>query len=170
MIAIPKLTNRGRSLGAFDEKLSRTVSLSQASKRNLQRRRRMSRRIAAAMFDLVVAAVLTTTLVGTLTTSAIRSIRLMKDTRDQHLALEELSNQLERLTALEDDDRSVALETLVPSDEVKHSLINAKLEAEVIEDKQGKRLLVTLNWDRDADATPKQLVGWIKVNAEDPTP
>jgi hypothetical protein len=139
-------------------------------KQNLQLRRRMPRRTAVAMFDLVVAAVLTTTLVGTLTTSAIRSIRLMKDTRDQHLALEELSNQLERLIALEDDDRAKALETLVPSDEVKHTLIDAKLEAEVIEDKQGKRLLVSLNWERGGNATPKRLVGWIKVNAEDPTP
>lgn len=122
------------------------------------------------MFDLVVAAVLTTTLIGTLTTSTVRSMRLMKDTRDQQLALEELSNQLERLMALDEVTRTEEINALMPSNEVARALEDATLNADLIEDEQGRRLIVSLNWNRGADANPKQLVGWIKPSLKDSTP
>ena len=123
-----------------------------------------------SMFDLVVAAVLTTTLIGTLTTSTVRSMRLMKDTRDQQLALEELSNQLERLMALDEVTRNEEINALMPSNEVARALEDATLKADLIEDEQGQRLIVSLNWNRGADANPKQLVGWIKPSLQDSTP
>jgi len=121
------------------------------------------------MPDLIVAAILTMALIGTLTTCTIRSSRLMMETRHQQLALDELSNQLERLLSLNEKERRKALSELVPSDDVASALPEASLVAETIDDQQGTRILLSLNWNHGVPSTPVRLVGWTQPRTAEST-
>jgi len=126
--------------------------------------------VGGAMPDLIVAAVLTMTLIGTLTTFTVRSGRLMAETRRHQFAVDELSNQLERLLALDSETLDVAIKTLTPSDEASVALPAAVLSAERIDDSFGERIVLSLTWDRGAVATPIRLVGWIKPTPAEASP
>jgi hypothetical protein len=127
-------------------------------------------RTGGAMLDLIVAALLTTTLIGALTTFTVRSNRLMADTRRHHFAIDELSNQLEQLLVLDIEAREAQIKTLRPSDEAAIVLPNAVIAAEIVDDPLGQRIVLSLNWDRGAIANPIRLVGWIKPKPEELSP
>jgi len=120
--------------------------------------------------DLIVAATLTLALIGTLTTCTVRCGRLMIDTRHHQLALDELSNQLERLVAFSEQERAKAILELTPSDEVARVLSKATMAAETIIDASGTRIVLRLNWDRGALATPLKLTAWTKPQPTEQAP
>ncbi|QEG34667.1 type IV pilus modification PilV family protein [Bythopirellula goksoeyrii] len=114
------------------------------------------------MTELLVAATL---LIGAMSFAgplAVRSGRLQQDARHYQSALEEVSNQLERLTALEDEERERALADLTPSPIAQASLPNPQLSAETIDDFDGLRLVIRIQWDRLGQPKPLELVGWIE--------
>jgi len=113
------------------------------------------------MTELVVAATLLIAGLSVVAPLAVRSGRVWQDSRHYRLAVEELSNQLERLTSLDAVDRAAALSELVPSTQVSTALPNPMLSAETLTDENGTRLVLRLTWDRLGKSTPLTLVGWI---------
>lgn len=121
----------------------------------------VKRRRGATATELVVAATLLVSLLGALAPLAIAAGRIRRDARHYQLALEELSNQLDRLSSLNGDERTAALAALAPSDDLSGSLPDATLKGEIVRDEDGTRLVLTLDWKRPRAAAPLQLVGWL---------
>lgn len=121
---------------------------------------RVNRR-AFTVTELVVAATLLVTAMSVVAPLAVRSGRLWQDSRHYRLAMEELSNQLERLTALEAVERAAAIVEVAPSPQVSTALPNPVLSVETLTDENGTRLVLRLAWDRLGPSAPVTLVGWI---------
>ena len=113
------------------------------------------------MPDLIVAAVLVSALITTVTTIAVRTTRLLKEARHQQLALDELSNHIETLVAQHDADLASALANLKLSEPMLHAAPDATLTSQVIEDVNGKRIVLELALNSFPTSAPLQLVGWI---------
>jgi hypothetical protein len=96
-------------------------------------------------------------------TTTFRIGRVWKDIRHQHLALGELSNQLERLTGLSVDAAKDQIVSIEPSEAVQRSLDSAKLDGEITHDALiGHRVTLQINWDRHHGGTgkPLELTAW----------
>jgi prepilin-type N-terminal cleavage/methylation domain-containing protein len=115
--------------------------------------------------ELLVAATLLVSIFSVVTPLAVRSGRIRQETHRYQIALDELSNQLDRLTAIDEKKLADALDELVPSPQAESELPSPELTAEIIDDADGRRLILRLTWDRPAGAVPLTLVGWL-----DPTP
>ena len=113
------------------------------------------------MTELVVAAGLLVVVMSVVTSLAVRSNRLSQDSRQYRLALDELSNQLERLTSAGEARLSDSLESLSPSSEISSTLPNPVLSAELLVDEYGTRIAMHLSWDRIGKHTPVTLIGWV---------
>ena len=137
--------------------------LANVNPRRLTTRRRRARigRRGYTMTDLVVAATLLVGIMSLVAPLAVRSGRLWQDSRHYRLALDELSNQLERLTNLDEGERDAALAKLSVSPQVRGRLPNPVLHAHSIDDSDGARLVLQLQWDRVGHAMPVTLVAWI---------
>ncbi|TWU28055.1 type II secretion system protein [Bythopirellula polymerisocia] len=119
-------------------------------------------RHGSTMTELLVAATLLIGAMAFIGPLSVRSGRLRQDTRHYQSALEEVSNQLERLTTLEGDERTTALAELAPSQAAQSSLPNPQLSAETIDDADGLRIALQIQWDRLGKPKPLSLVAWIK--------
>jgi hypothetical protein len=111
---------------------------------------------------MLVSALLLTTVMSVVGPLAVRGDRLWQDARHGRLALEELSSQLDRLTCLAEDQRQAALAELAPSEYAREALPNPHLSAETVRDRDGRRLVLQLTWDRPAAPGRMTLVGWIR--------
>jgi hypothetical protein len=76
----------------------------------------------------------------------VRHGQIVRDQRQMRLALDELSNQLDRLTAIPEELLPQEIASLTPGDLVRNRLPNATLRAEVVPEDGGSRLTLTLNW------------------------
>ncbi len=112
--------------------------------------------------EMLVSALLLTTVMSVVGPLVVRGDRLWQDARYGRLALEELSSQLDRLTCLTEDQRMVALAELAPSEYARAALPNPQLTAETVLDQDGQRLVLQLSWDRPAAPGRMKLVGWIR--------
>ena len=119
------------------------------------------RRRGVTLTELVVSASLLLSAMAIVAPLAVRSTQLWQDTRRQHLVIDELSGQLERLIHLDPIRRDQAIASLQPSDYIQSTLPSAELEAKVIRDESGARIVVSLDWDRLGDPQPVSLVGWL---------
>lgn len=113
------------------------------------------------MFELIVAATLLIGSMVVVSKLAIASGRTWQLTRYHQLALDDLTNQIERLTSLSDNERQQAMETLQPSERVRQVLTNATLTSEVLSDSLGQRLVLTLTCEESDIIPPLQLVSWL---------
>jgi prepilin-type N-terminal cleavage/methylation domain-containing protein len=126
-----------------------------------------------SLIELIVAATLLIGAMSIVAPLAVRSARLQQDSQHYQLALDELSNQLERLTGLDADALETALAKLTPSPTVRDVLPHPVLSAETIVDDDGRRLVLQLQWDRVGPARPLTLVAWLDpptTNPEEPSP
>jgi len=87
-------------------------------------------------------------------------------TREHHLAIDELANQLERLTHLAAAELPVEIENLKASNLVVDRLSDVKLNAEILDD---NAIRVSIDWKRTGDPDPLQLVGWHKYSDAEPS-
>jgi len=126
------------------------------NKRKLARDRR-----GLFLTELIVAAGILVVVMSVVTTLTVKNARLRQDARHYRLAVDELSNQLDRLTSLDEASRQRALENLSPSPQIEDALPNPALKAETITDADGKRLVLRLSWDRPGKRMQVTLVGWI---------
>ncbi|NOY41098.1 MAG: type II secretion system protein [Planctomycetes bacterium] len=123
--------------------------------------RRSTRRCGFTVTELVVAASLLVVVMSVVASLTVRSGRLWQDSRHYRLAIDELSNQLERLTSLDETRLAMAIAELSPSQQVRDALPNPVLSAETLADEDGTRLLLHLAWDRLGKSVPVTLVGWV---------
>lgn len=92
--------------------------------------------------------------------------RLLKSQRNYRIALDELSNQLDRANTLSLDELPAAIERLSPSPQAAQRLPGAKLRGELAESQLGSRLTLEIWWDEpNRQAAPVRLTGWIKPPA-----
>jgi len=112
--------------------------------------------------EMLVSALLLISVMSLVGPLAVRTGRLWQQTRHGRLALEELSNQLDRLTHLSADKRTVALAKLAPTQSIRVALSNPQLSAKTIHDQDGQRLVLQLTWDRAGAPGKLSLTGWLK--------
>lgn len=113
------------------------------------------------MTELIVAATLLITGLSLLGTVAFRTGKLWQDTRHYQLAMNELTNQLERLTSFDESEIDEQLGELTVSTAVEKVLSSAKLSGRKLSDDNGTRVVLEIEWDRLGTAEPLTLVGWL---------
>lgn len=111
--------------------------------------------------EVVVAATLVVSMVGLFAPMTVRIGRVWQSTRHYRLAFNELANQMERLTRLSPEACETAISNLSLSTRVAEALPGSKLFGEVIQDADGTRLKLSLNWEHGATSEPISLVGWL---------
>jgi hypothetical protein len=123
-------------------------------------------RCGSAVIELIVAATLLITGLSLLGTVAFRTGKLWQDTRHRQLALDELTNQLERLTSFEESQIDELLEELTLSTAVDSVLPSAKLSGRKLSDDNGTRVVLEIEWNRLGAAEPLTLVGWLSPEVQ----
>lgn len=119
-------------------------------------------RKGASILEVLVACTLLGAVFSVATPLVIQHNRLLTTHRQYQMALDELSNQLERLTALPAAELPSALEKLAPSESSAAHLHGAKLTGELSEADQGQRLTLHLVWDEpQRQSAPVSLAAWI---------
>jgi hypothetical protein len=82
--------------------------------------------------------------------------------RQYQLALEEVTNHLERLRALPADELQPAVKKLAPSELAARYLHGAELKGELVAEDDGQRLTLRLAWKETQGKTaPVTLTAWI---------
>ncbi|MCC9599586.1 hypothetical protein LOC67_03360 [Stieleria sp. JC731] len=130
---------------------------------------RIRRRPGFALLEVVTAIGLIVSLMAIATPMAIRSIRVWKDAQRYQLATDELSAQLDRLIALDKEDRQVAMEKLVVDQSVSRQLPDASISGELRTVNGEQRIELSLDWTRLGDPPPIKLVGWVVVITNTPS-
>jgi hypothetical protein len=130
---------------------------------------RMSRH-GLVMTELLVSALLLMTTLSFLVTLSFRTGRLWQESRHYRLAVDELSNQMQRLTSLNADEIDAELADLQPSTAIQSALPNPQLAGEKLADEHGARVRLKITWDRPGNARPISLVAWVAPPAEGAEP
>lgn len=118
------------------------------------------------IIEVLVTAGLLTVVMSFVSSMVFRINNVWRDTGHQRAAMNELSNQLERLTLMTPDEVSAAIDSLQPSDTVSRTLADPKFSGELIEDDWGHRIVLKLDWQRPYPGKPVQLVGWLPPVSE----
>lgn len=123
---------------------------------------RLARRRGASMLEVLVSFTLLSAVLAVATPLVVRHSRLLAAHRDYQLALDEVSNQLERLKALPPADLPQAVEQLAPSEFAAAYLKGAELTGELEMADRGQRLTLRLTWDEpQRKSAPVSLAAWI---------
>src|ERR1041385_154336 len=96
--------------------------------------------------DLLVSFTLLMTAMSVATPLIVRHERMVKSHRNYRLALDELSNQMDRLTALQSDKLSQAVKQISPSSFISERLPGARLSGELQHADFGTRVKLTIFW------------------------
>ena len=124
--------------------------------------RRRLRRSGIGSVEVIVAFTLLTTVLSVTLPLVVRHGRILKDQRNYRLALDELSNHLDRLTLMPVDEVPDALEQLKPSSLTADKLPGATLVGQLESADVGSRLTLSLSWGGpQRKANPITLVGWV---------
>ena len=127
------------------------------------------RRRGVSSIELVVAFTLLSAVLTGATVLVVRHGRLLQVHRDYQVALDEVSNQLERLTALPAGDLPAALERLEPSPFAAGRLPEAKLQGKLEPADLGQRLTVQLTWNEpQRRSAPVSLAAWVLPARSEP--
>ncbi len=111
--------------------------------------------------ELMVSGVVLVALMGIVTPVAVKLGRVSQSARHYRLAVDELSNQAERLTQLEPTACTLALEQLDVSPHLRDALPDAKLSGQMLIDDDGTRVALSLDWNPQEGALPLTLVAWM---------
>jgi hypothetical protein len=91
----------------------------------------------------------------------VRHQRLLAADRHYRLAMDELCNQLEQLTALSSTELSAAIGEVKPSRFAVRHLPGVELHGELHPDDMGQRVTLSITWDeRPSSAAPLALSAW----------
>lgn len=125
-------------------------------------------RSGTTMVECMVAAMLLVTVISFVASLTFRIGLVWKDTAHHRVAVNELSNQLERLTLLPPEEVMAALEELRPTQLASRTLSEPKLTGQWIEDEWGGRVVLRLNWRRQHEGKPVEMVGWLATIDDQP--
>ena len=131
---------------------------------------RLPGRRGVMMTELIVAAILMIAILSFLVPLALHTGRLWNDTQHYRRAIEELTNQLERLTTLDAESLDASLGELQPSAEIQSALPNPRLTGERIADEHGTRVRLEIVWDRVGNPMPVSLSAWTALPTEEGGP
>jgi len=118
--------------------------------------------------EVLVAATLLLSLIGAVIPTTVRTAKIWRDTRHFQIATNELSNQLEVLSSLNEAERATALNQLTVSEPTSKILMGATIASETANDSDGNRITLTLNWERTPNANPLKITGWLKAASSSP--
>jgi len=119
--------------------------------------------------EVLVAATLLLSLIGAVIPTTVRTAKIWRDTRHFQIATNELSNQLEALSSLNEAERATALNQLTVSEPTRKILMGATIASETANDSDGNRITLTLNWERTPNANPVKITGWLKAASSKPS-
>lgn len=112
--------------------------------------------------DLLVSFTILVTVISVATPLVVRHERLLKSHRNYRLALDELSNQMDRLTVLPLNELPQAVKQLSPSTFVAERLPGARLGGELQSAEFGTRITLALSWnDTERSRAPVSLAAWV---------
>jgi hypothetical protein len=120
-------------------------------------------RRGTTLTEAIVAAVVIVAGLATLTPLAVSQSRLALDARHERMALDALSNELARLTALNIAEVPAALQSLAAPDWLQAVLPEARLHGELIDDAEGPRIALHASWPTGATSALRMrtLTGWL---------
>lgn len=116
--------------------------------------------------EVLISSALVLAAIGTLSSLVPRLGNVWRVSRNDQLATHELANQLEVLTAIPEPQLRHALESLQVSAELTNSLPNAVLRHKLLDDENGRRVVLSIEWDRVADANPISMVAWLSTKKQ----
>lgn len=126
------------------------------------------RRRGSTIIELVVSFGLLSTLLGVSLPLVVRQNRILASARHYRLALDELSNQVERIVALPPDDVAAAVTDLAPSAFAVKHLAGAKLNGVVAPADLGERVTLSITWDEPGrEAAPLSLTAWLSPQSSE---
>lgn len=122
---------------------------------------RKGQRGGLTITELLVAATLLITIISVFGSLTVRWRRLHQQSRHYQIAVNELSDQLDRLLVQDVASREAAIASLAPSEWVAEILPAPRLAGQVVDDADGPRIVLSLSWTRPGDPPPLTLVGWL---------
>jgi len=123
-------------------------------------------RRGTSALEVLVAFTLLSSVLALSTPLVVAHGRLLKAQRDYRLALDELSNQLDRLTVLPEPDLPQALAELAASPLTASRLPGATLRGHLADAGLGKRVTLEIWWDEpNRQAAPLRLAAWVRPPA-----
>jgi hypothetical protein len=123
--------------------------------------RRPARRYGTGTLDILMSFTLLLTVISVSTPLIVRHGRMLKAQREYRLALDEVTNQLDRLTALPLDELPQAVKQLSPSTFISERLTGAQLKGELEPAEFGTRVTLRLSWHgADHLEAPITLAAW----------
>lgn len=121
----------------------------------------MKHRSGSTALEALVAFTLLSAALTFATPLVVQHSRLLKAQRDYRLALDEVSNQIERLSLLPTDELSGALSQLKPSELTVAKLPGAELGGKLDDSDIGRRLTLRLSWQSQGSPTTVSLTTWL---------
>jgi hypothetical protein len=119
-------------------------------------------RAGISTLDTLVAFTLLVTTLSVATPLVVRHGRLLKSQRDYRLALDELSNQMDRLIAMPAGELPAAVQQLAPSDFLTERIPSAQLTGETNQANTGMRVILRISWNEmSGSRMPVTLAGWV---------
>lgn len=129
-----------------------------------------SHRPGTTIVECVVAAGVLMVAMGTVTTMAFRVSRVWMQTGHQRIAMDELSNQLERIIDAEPNKIDQMIDGIEPSEVAMTSLDEPELSATRVRDELGDRVTLQLQWRSPHPVAPVELTGWIDPSVSEEAP
>ncbi len=123
-------------------------------------------RKGSTLIELIVAAGLLVTSISLLATGTVAGLKLQRLEHQQAVATDELSNQMEHMLTLSPLEAAAAIGKLKISAWAQLTLPDAKLEAEIVDDEHGPRVVMQFQWARTGEAKPLVAVGWLDTANE----
>lgn len=124
------------------------------------------KRRGTTTIELLVSFTLLTTVLGAALPLVVRHGRILHSARQYRMALDELSNQAERIMALDHDAAITTLNDLQPSPFAAEHLPGATLAAALASLEGVERVTLSLSWDEPGRrAAPVSLVAWLPRDA-----
>lgn len=126
-------------------------------------------RRGAGTLEMLVSFALLMTAMSIATPMVVRYFRLTKSQVNYRLALDELTNQMDRLTVLPQAELVEAIRQLAPSGFVRERLANVTLSGELQPMESGTHIMLRIWWDEvDRARAPVKLSGWVFDPSADP--
>jgi len=130
-------------------------------------------RRGATITEFVVACALLGSLIVLVVPSAVRIRRLQHSIRHDRIAMDEVTNQLDRLTQLPLDQLRQEVDDLTPSEFAVSGLPNPTLTGSLQDSEDGYRLLLEISWDSPGRRmAPLKMATWVYPDStkEGPAP
>lgn len=123
---------------------------------------RRSQRSGLSSLEVIVSLTLLTSVLALSTPLIVAHGRLLKAQRNYRLALDELSNQFDRMSALPAADLPRAMDEIAPSALASERLPGAVLRGQLAETDLGRRLTLEIWWDEpNRQAAPVRMTAWV---------